>query len=266
MAAKKNICPWCGIANPEDAEQCIGCGSDLNAAPASSVESPRPAAAEPAPKSEEEKAKPAAPSPKRPAAQKSAAASPKKKGGSGEIRPGYVYAAIAAIAIVGYLLLKDDQPAMPDVPQHTSLAQTDSTGERIRSMEEYLRSHPGDNEAKLAYANTLHDARQFPKAIAAYQDYLKAVPKNADARVDMAICQFESGDAKAAITELKKALEYEPKHQPAMFNLGVVYLNQQNMKESNDWFSRCAAVDPATPLAARAKQLLTQHSSTNKNP
>jgi Flp pilus assembly protein TadD len=189
-----------------------------------------------------------------------------KQGGQNRIRPGYVYAAIAAVVILGYLYLNNGkkEPAAT-MPQNTALVQEDTSSQRIQSMEQFLASHGADKEATLAYANMLHDARQFPKAIAAYKKYLALNAKNADARVDMAICIFESGDAPTAIVELKKALEYSPKHQPAMFNLGVVYLNQEKMQESNDWFSRCAAVNPGTPVAARAKQLLSQHSLTNKN-
>jgi Flp pilus assembly protein TadD len=263
VAAKKNICPWCGIANPNDADVCIGCGSELNAQPRRDSETARAPV----------EVKPAAGAP-RPQAPKSgtqakSVVQPKNAAKHHErsrIEPGYVYAAIAAVVILGIFYLRNDNnPATPLVPQNTSLLQSDSTAQRIKSMEEFLASHPDDREASLEYANTLHDARQFPKAIAAYRQYLEHDPKNADARTDMAICLFESGDSPTAVVELKKVLEYAPKHQPAMFNLGVVYLNMEKLKESNEWFSRCAAVDPGTPIAARAKQLLSQHTSTNNN-
>jgi tetratricopeptide (TPR) repeat protein len=185
-------------------------------------------------------------------------------GGGFQMQPGYVYATIAAVVILGYFYIKSN-PAPVPVQQNTELNQPDSSGQRIASMENYIRANPNDKEALLGYANMLHDAKEFPRAITAYKNYLGVDPKNPDARVDMAICYFESGNAPIALAELQKALEYSPKHQPAMFNLGIVYLNQEKVKESNDWFTRCAAVDPTTPLAARAKQLLSQHSSTNTN-
>ncbi|HLP15421.1 MAG TPA: tetratricopeptide repeat protein [Bacteroidota bacterium] len=265
MASKKNICPWCGIANADDAVTCVGCGSDLksqqDAVRQSDEETSRTSVTPSATKPVSAKSNAAA-------AQKAAgqAQRPKKKQEVGsQIRPGYVYATIAAIVILGYLYLKNDAPWTAAVPQNTSLAQGDSTAQQLRSIEEFLASHPNDSQAQLTYANMLHDARQFPKAIAAYTKYLATDPNNADARVDMAICLFESGDSPTAIVELKKALERSPKHQPAMFNLGVVYLNQEKIQEANDWFSRCVAIDPGSPVGARAKQLLTQHSSTNKN-
>jgi len=181
-----------------------------------------------------------------------------------QIHPGFVYAGIAAVVILGYLYLRNDEAA-PAVPQNTALTQSDTSGQRIASMQQFLAANPADKEAQLAYANMLHDGKMYPKAIAAYTKYLAVAPKDPDARVDMAICLFESGSGSEAIAELKKALAVDPRHQPAMFNLGIVYLNQEKVQESNDWFSRCAAVDPTTSVGARAKQLLSQHSLTNKN-
>ncbi|HLP15424.1 MAG TPA: tetratricopeptide repeat protein [Bacteroidota bacterium] len=265
MASKKNICPWCGIANADDAVHCVGCGSDLKSQHDSVRQSEEETSAAPVSPSatKPEPAKPNAAAAQQ--AGRQAQRSTKKREAGSQIRPGYVYATIAAIVILGYLYLKKDAPQPAAVPQNTSLMQGDSTAQQLRSMEEFLASHPNDSQAQLAYANMLHDAGQYPKAIAAYTKYLATDPKNADARVDMAICLFQSGDSPTAIVELKKALEHSPKHQPAMFNLGVVYLNQGKTQESNDWFSRCVAIDPGSPVGARAKQLLTQHSSTNKN-
>jgi tetratricopeptide (TPR) repeat protein len=260
VEANKLICPWCGIANPEGATLCIGCGSELGtgAVPGSEppVSTPAPAVAAPAAPAAAMKAQ--SPSPK------SKGKEPKKATITVEIKPGYVYAVIAAVVILGYFYFKKDAPA-PEVPQNTVLVQTDSTGQRISSMEKFLAANPQDTQARLAYANMLQDSKQFTRAIAAYKQYLESDAKNPDARVDMAVCLFESGDGAEAIVQLTKALQYNPKHQPAMFNMGIVYLNQEKVKESNDWFSRCVAVDPNTEIASHAKQLLSQHSLTNKN-
>ena len=181
-----------------------------------------------------------------------------------EFYPPYVIAGIVAVIVLGYVLLNKDASA-PPVPQNTELIGSDTTTQRIASIENFLQAHPTDKTSLLAFANMLHDARLYPRAIAAYGKYLAIEAKDPDARVDMAICYFESGDAVSSLNELTKALEYSPKHQPAMFNMGIVYLNQEKVKESNDWFSRCAAIDPTSSVGARAKQLLSQHSLTNKN-
>ena len=260
MAGAKKNCPWCGIANASDARVCVGCGSDLAAGTIQDATSP--AADTPTTQAPREQGTSGA----QKAQQKAPAKVRNQSSSAQQIRPGYVYAGIADVVILGYLYLKNDAAVPPaPVPQNSTLAQSDTSGERIASMEKFVAANPKNKEALLGYANLLHDARLFPRAIAAYKQYLEIEPKDPDARVDMAICLFESGDGTASLVQLKKALEYAPTHQPAMFNMGIVYLNQEKIKESNDWFSRCAAVDPATPIAARAKQLLSQHSLTNTN-
>lgn len=238
MAATKKNCPWCGIANQVDAQLCVGCGSALTEAVKN------------------------APAPSAPVEKKSA--KQKKQPLTIQVQPGVLAAGIVAVLVIGYFIFKSDAP-VPVVAQNESLVQSDSSGQRLASMEKFLAVNPKDKQALLAYANMLHDGRQFPRAIVAYKKYLEVNPNDPDARVDMAICYFESGDGAGAIAELKKALEISPKHQPAMFNMGIVYLNQEKVKESNDWFSRCAAIDPTSSVGARAKQLLSQHSLTNKN-
>lgn len=268
MAGVKKNCPWCGIANASDASVCVGCGSDLAAGTTPAADVPKTQAAREqgtgGPQKMQAAREPGTGGAAK--AQQKESAKVRKQPASAQIWPGYVYAGIAAAVILGYLYLKNDAAVPPEaVPQNAALMQSDSSGERIASMEKFVAANPKNKEALLTYANLLHDARLFPRAIAAYKQYLDVEAKNPDARVDMAICLFESGDADASLVQLKKALDYAPTHQPAMFNMGIVYLNQEKIKESNDWFSRCAAVDPATPLAARAKQLLSQHSLTNTN-
>ena len=131
----------------------------------------------------------------------------------------------------------------------------------IESLEKNSEANPRDAGVLLRLANALHDAKFMPRAIESYKKYLKLRPQDADARVDMGICLFESGDSPTAIEEMKTALKHSPKHQMAMFNIGIVMLNQGNLNESNDWFKKAVSVDQNTPIAQRAQQLLTQHST-----
>jgi cytochrome c-type biogenesis protein CcmH/NrfG len=256
VAAQKKNCPWCGIANPVEAELCLGCGSRLNPGtePVSEVRKIEPTAAvKTAPQEKSDARKPKA----------KGARDANKQTVTIELRYVYLLTAIAAVVIIGYLFVKNDETVAPTVPQNATLIQSDSTNRHIAELEQFLAANPNDKDALLTHANMLHDAKLFPRAIAAYKKYLEIVPKNPDARVDLAICLYESGDTPASLIQLNQVLTHSPKHQPAMFNMGIIYLNQEKVKESNDWFSRCVAVDPTTPIAARAKQLLSQHSLTN---
>jgi Tfp pilus assembly protein PilF len=101
----------------------------------------------------------------------------------------------------------------------------------------------------------------MPRAIDTYNKYLHLKPADADARVDLGICYYESGDSPTALKEMQTALTYDPKHQMALFNLGIVTLNQGNLAQSNEWFKKAIAVNPNTQVGQRAQQILTQHST-----
>ena len=90
--------------------------------------------------------------------------------------------------------------------------------------------------------------------------YLAKKPEDPNARVDMGICYLETGDAPTAAKEMQTALKYDPKHQMAMFNLGIVNLNMGNVQQSNEWLKKAIKIDSTTTIAQRAKDILSEHS------
>jgi LSD1 subclass zinc finger protein len=138
----------------------------------------------------------------------------------------------------------------------------------LAPLEQAVRDNPNDPTALLQLANGLHDAHQWNGAISTYREYLARVPANPDARVDLGICYFELGqqdparqgeDFQKAIEEMETALKKSPKHQPAMFNLGVVNLQMGNLEASRQWFNRAVEVDSTSSLGQRAKQMVQEH-------
>jgi Tfp pilus assembly protein PilF len=145
-------------------------------------------------------------------------------------------------------------------------------GNHIATLEQAVRDRPADPDVLLALANGLHDHREWERAIETYQKYLQMNPGNPDARVDMGICDFELSRAKPemgeeyfgkAVGEMETALKESPKHVPAAFNLGVIYLQRGAVQQSNEWFRRAIAIDKNHPLAQRAQRMLEQHSFSN---
>lgn len=63
---------------------------------------------------------------------------------------------------------------------------------------------------------------KFQQAIEHYQRYLAINPSNGDVRTDMGIAYFERGDIETAISQFNKAIETNPQHAKAWFNLGFV--------------------------------------------
>jgi tetratricopeptide (TPR) repeat protein len=183
---------------------------------------------------------------------------------------------LALIAYIVYLSLQSPSPSPASgspagVPPVLSVPSAGG-GDHIATLEQAVRDRPGDPDALLALANGLHDHRDWERAIETYQEYLQNNPGNPDARVDMGICYFEISQAKPergeeyfakAVGEMETALKKSPKHVPAAFNLGAIYLQRGAVQRSNDWFKRAVAMDKNHPLAQRAQRMLEQHSFSN---
>lgn len=199
--------------------------------------------------------------------------------GKGRTEPWMYVAGVSILALVAYVVwLALQSPSSstsggsgsPVAPQ-APVVQAGG-GEQIAALEQAVHDRPGDEQALLALANALHDHREWERAIAAYQSYLQENPGNPDARVDLGICYFELSRAKPeraeenfskAVSEMEAAIARSPRHVPAAFNLGVVYLQHGDLQKSNEWFRRAIAMDKNHPLAQRAQRMLEQHSFTN---
>ena len=84
-------------------------------------------------------------------------------------------------------------------------------------------------------------------------------PRDADARVDMGVCYYNLGDFNTAITEMETALKYNPHHQIALLNLGIVNLSAGNLEKSKEWLEKAVNENPNTDVGKRAKELLESH-------
>ncbi len=131
--------------------------------------------------------------------------------------------------------------------------------EEINKLETAVTANPDDLESTLHLAHLQQDAGLYEKAIANYKKYLAKDPENADNRVDMAICYYNLGDNTTAINEMETALKYQPKHQIAHLNLGIVNLAARNLEASKEWFKKAAELDPNSEAGKRAQELLTSH-------
>lgn len=131
--------------------------------------------------------------------------------------------------------------------------------EEIARLEEKVKTNPDDLESTLHLAHLLQDSGLLEKAITNYKKYLARFPENADARVDMAICFFNLGDNATAISEMESAIKYQPKHQIAHLNLGIVNLTARNIEASKIWFEKTVELDPNSEAGKRAQELLNSH-------
>lgn len=243
-SAPRVVCQSCGVSNPGTNVVCIGCGSTL----AAQTLSPR--------------SKPTRDKKSAVAQQQSA-----RKGIPGKRLESWkslsIAGAVIVVALLGIGVLRNPPRAI-DSQNQSLQARTPPNAPLLSDLEELQKeadANPKDPSRLLRWANALHDAKFMPRAIEVYKKYLMLKPGDPDARVDMAICYFESGDSPTALKEMHTALKYDPKHQMALFNIGIVNLNQGNLAESNEWFKKAIAADSKTEVAQRAQQILSQHST-----
>lgn len=131
--------------------------------------------------------------------------------------------------------------------------------EEINELENKVNANPDDLESTFHLAHLQQDAGLSEKAITNYKKYLTKYPENADARVDMAICYYNLGDNNTAISEMETAIKYQPKHQIAYLNLGIVNLAAKNIEVSKEWFRKTVDLDPNTEAGKKAQELLHSH-------
>lgn len=257
-------CETCGTVNKLGTEFCRSCGSDLRSQSFG-----------------DGRLKSITPKPAR-KVQQSATKESKHSSLSALWKPAAVLVVIIAAAVIlDIYVSKENIPQQVVQQQQTSVPQQPASANmavlpQIEDMERQLKANPDNAGMALQLANFLSDNRFYDKAITYYQSYLQKKPKDANARVDLGICYKETGQYDNATKEMKKALDVDPSHLFATFNLGIVALDEGKMymdqgkmdranaliKESNDWFNKTVALAPTSEVGKRAQQLLSQHSNT----
>ncbi|MFN3135371.1 MAG: tetratricopeptide repeat protein [Candidatus Kryptonium sp.] len=242
------ICDVCGFENEPGGKFCISCGSVLTGT-FTSFEKAKPQKVEFKPP-ELESIKPKQPEIK---------VKSKKERKNLKLsfyQLFYLGLAIAFVGLIAYGVIRREK-SKPDVHQHPEV--NSEIMAEIEQLRRRVNANPDDMASTLKLANLLHDVHIFDQAVEYYRRYLEKNESDPDARVDMGICLFEIGRVDEAIAEMEKALTYAPKHQLALYNLGIVNLASGNIEKAKDYFQRCIDVNPSADVAQKAKRILEQH-------
>ena len=116
--------------------------------------------------------------------------------------------------------------------------------------------NPADFRANVVLANAYFDSRKFEDAAKYYEKALAIDPKDVNARTDFGTTFVErpSPDFERAIKEFRTALEIQPKHEPALYYLGIAYLRSGDKQNATDALAELEAANPTSELATRLKQ------------
>ena len=176
-------------------------------------------------------------------------------------------AAVVLVAFGAFVLIAsgvfDSPTAVNNQHTHTNNSPTQNTPSvnlnvinEINKLEDVVKSNPKNHEALLSLGHLLNDNRFYDRAIQKYELYLKDHSNNVDVIVDLGVCYFELKKYDKAINIIKSALEINPKHQIANFNLGIVNLANNNSTEARLWWEKAKNINPNSNIGKKAEELL----------
>lgn len=161
------------------------------------------------------------------------------------------------------LALPDPAPQQatqqPDQHQHEHEQQaiTPEQEAQRKAMRDSLIANPNNADLTLRFANFLFDLGEYESAADFYNRYIiRFDSTDADAYVDYGLALFRITKQDEAIQMTKRALDFVPNHQAALFNLGVMAVQMQDRTGALEWFSRCAEADSTSRLGQQARLII----------
>ena len=97
-------------------------------------------------------------------------------------------------------------------------------------IEEYktiLAEDPNNLAGLIALAHAYAGSNQWGNAITRYEHALRIDGRNADLHADLGIAYRNVGQVDRALGEFRKAMDINPMHQNARFNMGIVYASDK---------------------------------------
>jgi tetratricopeptide (TPR) repeat protein len=114
------------------------------------------------------------------------------------------------------------------------------------TLDQYLKGMDMFNEAFTAMQN-----HEWEKALRGFQEVLRMDPKHTQSYGNMGICYGHLGQREEALEALDKALELDPKYEPAILNRAAV----SSLKEGEKLGAKFEAVDYYKDFSVKRKSL-----------
>jgi Flp pilus assembly protein TadD len=172
--------------------------------------------------------------------------------------PVWMIGVVAVLAVLAVVYATWETP--PQAPPGQS-QKPPSSPTQPPATQAALPASDATYEEWVAAGDQRMDSRMFADAVTCYSRALALDSSNADVWVDRGACKHGLGEAFGAIEDLRRALEIEPMHQIAHFNLGIVFLTSGAPDSARIWWNRLLLVAPSGREADRARALLAQMDS-----
>ncbi|MBI3805502.1 MAG: tetratricopeptide repeat protein [Nitrospirae bacterium] len=140
----------------------------------------------------------------------------------------------------------------------------------MQKLAEYkarLEKNPKDIEALVFMGNANYDIQRFEKAKEFYQRALDVDPNNNHVRTDLASSYRSLGETDQALEELNKVLKVDPNHEVALYNSGIIYLNDKNDPDkARVVWEKLVQLKPNDPLSEELKKQIKELTQTGAKP
>jgi len=122
--------------------------------------------------------------------------------------------------------------------------------QKLQGFKAKLEKDSKDVEALIFIANANFDIQRFEKAETFYLRALEVEGKNLHIRTDLASTYRHLGHSDQAVAALQVVLEMNPNHEVALYNLGIILLNDldDHLGAAEAW-DRLVQINPNDPLA-----------------
>ncbi len=199
-----------------------------------------------------------------------------------KFKPIYLYGIIAIAALASLIIVAINENSnsvdtstimnneqMPDDDVHKQLMnQGSNTPGKQNVSEEYKRKmaelenavneNPSDTVALRKYADYLTASHKMNEAISYYDKILEINPKRADIRFSLAIIYFNKQDFAMCQEENEKVLEFEPKNQMALYNLGAIAATKGNKDKAKEYWNKVISIDSNSETSTLARESLSK--------
>ncbi len=182
---------------------------------------------------------------------------PVGKRGVGRILSDHIIVvAILALVALGYIgyntVIADRTPPMKQTETQAH------GGMPPIEMDQFLASLPTDYSSLVSMGNALMDQGQYQMAMACYRRALEQDSSSADVWVDLGTCEHAMGHNESAIGDFQKALQINPHHQIARFNLGIVYYTLGNDSTAIQWWQSLLSDSLEPEMRQHLEELIRQ--------
>lgn len=199
-----------------------------------------------------------------------------------KFKPIYLYGIIAIAAIAALIIVAINENSnsvetstmmnneqMPDDDVHKQLMNQGSNTpgkqnvseeyrKKLSELENAVNENPSDTVALRKYADYLTASHKMNEAISYYDKILEINPKRADIRFSLAIIYFNKQDFAMCQEENEKVLEFEPKNQMALYNLGAIAATKGNKDKAKEYWNKVISIDSNSETSTLARESLSK--------